>query len=109
MAHTRWQIVLPMTYKDPERGTLGTEAQHVTYVETICGILGGGWSMVPGYGGWRGERENYREPVRFYTFDTDVDRESVEMIMHLVAGHLKRQLYQEAVYITESPVIPHLY
>ena len=64
--------------------------------------IGGGFTTTPGVGGWQGDEQTYREPVRLYHVDTE-DPDAGARLLAL-AERAARILLQEAVYLTRQSI-----
>lgn len=91
----------------PEQRNDGSliEPAYFEEIEGALEVLAGGWTLTPGIGGWRGENERYREPVRLYAMDVEQDLNgNLRRALVLQAGRIADELEQEAVYLTRQDI-----
>lgn len=95
----RYTLHVPETLND---GALVSEETFAQIEQTILNIAGG-FTITPGIGGWLGESQTYREPVRLYLIDTDEDYRHGDKL-HALAEEIAYELEQEAVYLTRQTI-----
>jgi hypothetical protein len=81
---TRYTLHVPGRYND---GSPVPSSAFAWIKENLLGI-GGGFTMVTAVGAWRGEYGRvYREPVRLYHMDAELDFIAVDDLRSLMALH----------------------
>lgn len=59
----------------------------------------GGFTLIYGRGGWRGDKVTITEDVVLYMIDTE-DTGIADVVLRRIAEDIKREAEQEAVYLT---------
>ena len=96
---TRYGLHIPTAYNN---GAVIPDGWFDTLHERL-GWIADGWTVLPGQGFWRGSDRCYQEDVLLYVIDLP-SRNPSEALLKL-ARDVRRELGQEAVYLTREPVI----
>lgn len=98
---TRYTLHIPEQYND---GSLIPPEDLREYEREIEEIAGG-FTLTHGIGGWRGDEQTYREPVRLYSADVGHDLNSaIRRSFQALAQKIATDLSQEAIYLTRQEI-----
>jgi len=94
----RWTLHVPENYND------GSPVEPSVFEEIEDKILrlAGGFTRKLARGAWRGDEQDYHEPVGLYLIDTEDPSLEAELLE--LARDIAARLSQEAVYLTRQVI-----